>query len=108
MKTEVYTNGACWNSGKVNTRCGGGVWIGPNHQRNMAIRVPGLKQSNQVRELAAMNKAVCALPSFCPLTIIMDSRYVIDGLTLHLGKWEDDGWIGVDNTELFKRAAYLI
>jgi hypothetical protein len=34
--------------------------------------------------------------------------YVIEGLTKHLEKWEDQGWIGVKNAEFFKRAAYLL
>ena len=33
---------------------------------------------------------------------------MIDGLTLHLKKWEDRGWIGIKNREWFKRAAYLL
>jgi ribonuclease HI len=93
-KIEVFTDGACWNNGKENTKCRGGIWVSPNHQRNSAIKVPGQKQSNQVGELAAVIEAICSFPPFYPLTIITDSRYVIDGLTLHPGKWEDDGWIG--------------
>ena len=107
-KIEVYTDGACWNNGKANAKCGGGIWISPNHRRNIAIRVPGLRQSNQVGELAAVIEAAASFPSFYPLTIITDSKYVMDGLTRHLGRWEDDGWIGVENAELFKRAAYLL
>lgn len=72
------------------------------------IRVSGTKQSNQVGELAAAIKAISSLPSFNPLTIITDSKYVIDGLMTHLKTWEDNGWIGVENTQLFKRAAYLL
>ncbi|KAF8833061.1 hypothetical protein BDN67DRAFT_917680, partial [Paxillus ammoniavirescens] len=41
-----------------------------------------------------------------PLTIFTDSRYAMDGLTKHLPSWEDDGWIGVANSEWFKAAAY--
>ena len=103
----MYTDGACWNNGKANAKCRSGIWFSPNHRRNAAIRVPGPKQSNQVGELAAVIEAVSSVPNFYPLTIITDSRYVIDGLTEHLGKWEDNGWIGIDNAEFFKRAANL-
>ncbi|KAG1870492.1 RnaseH-domain-containing protein, partial [Suillus tomentosus] len=41
-----------------------------------------------------------------PITIITDSRYAIDGLTNHLRNWEDQGWIGIANSELFKATAY--
>ena len=30
-KVEAYIDGTCWNNGKVNTKCRGGVWISPNH-----------------------------------------------------------------------------
>jgi ribonuclease HI len=36
------------------------------------------------------------------------TRYVIDGLTKHLQTWEDNGWINIKNTDLFKKAAYLL
>ena len=41
-----------------------------------------------------------------PLTIIMDSRYAMDGLTLHLLSWEDKSWIGTTNSKWFQAAAY--
>jgi hypothetical protein len=44
----------------------------------------------------------------CPLKIITDSKYVIKGLTTHLGTWEDRGWINIKNADLFKAAAYLL
>ena len=107
-KVEVYTDGACWNNRKADARCRGGIWFSPNHQKNAAIRVPGERQSNQVGELAAAIKAISSVPSFTPLVIITDSKYVINGLTTHLREWEDDGWIGIENAQLFKRAAYLL
>ncbi|KAF8877122.1 hypothetical protein BD779DRAFT_1414049, partial [Infundibulicybe gibba] len=36
------------------------------------------------------------------LTIKTDSQYVIDGLTRNLNTWEDQGWIGIANREIFK------
>ena len=105
---SVYTDGACHNSGKRNARCGSGIWAGPDHPKNAAIRIPGPLQSNQVGEIAAIIAAVDAFPRFWPLTILSDSKYAIDGLTTHLPTWEDNGWIGVKNAPLFKRAAYLL
>ena len=104
----VYTDGASINNGKLNARSGGGVWVGPNHERNTAIRVPGPKQSNQVGKIAAVIVAVDSFPKFWPLTIISDSKYAIEGLTTHLPTWEDNGWIGIKNAEFFKHAAYLL
>ena len=31
-----------------------------------------------------------------------DSKYVIEGLTKHIRKWEQQGWSGIANRELFK------
>ena len=106
--TTVYTDGACNNNGKLDAQCGSGIWIGPNHTKNAAIRIPGPHQSNQVGELAAIIAAIDSFPSFWPLTIISDSKYTIDGLTTHLHTWEDNGWIGIRNADLFKRAAFLL
>ena len=105
---QVYTNGACTNNGKENARCGGGVWFGLNDPRNLAFRVPGTQQSNQIGELAAAIVAIQKTPHFSPLEIISDSTYVINGLTEHLHHWEDRGWILVQNDHLFKAAAYLL
>lgn len=41
-----------------------------------------------------------------PLIIIF--KYAINGLITHLQGWEDQGWIGIKNAELFKRATYQL
>ncbi|KAK0489847.1 hypothetical protein EDD18DRAFT_1311182 [Armillaria luteobubalina] len=33
---------------------------------------------------------------------ITDSKYVINGLCFHLKHWEDSGWVGVSNSEIWK------
>ena len=104
----VYTDGACNNNGKMDTRCGSSIWIAPNHDKNTALRILGPHQSNQIGELAAIIVAINSFPRFWPLTIISDSKYAIDGLMMHLHTWEDKGWIGIKNADLFKRAAYLL
>lgn len=108
QEVSVYTDGACINNGKDDAKCGGGVWFGPNHNMNRALRIPGRAQSNQIGELGAVIAAIDAVPINQPLKIITDSRYVIDGLTDNLRQWEDKGWIGIQNAELFKRAAFLL
>ena len=59
-------------------------------------------------ELAAVIKAATLIPTFCPLIIKTDSKYVIQGLTKHLKEWESKGWIGVKNASLFRKAAHLL
>ncbi len=96
------------NNGKANVKCRSRVWVNHNHPLNCAISVPGPNQSNQVGEVVVVIAAVETIPNYYPLTIKTDSKYVIEGLTLHLKKWEDNGWIGIKNANLFKRAAYLL
>jgi hypothetical protein len=52
--------------------------------------------------------AINATAPYQPLRIIMDSKYVIDGLTTFLHTWEDDGWIEIKNAPFFKKAAHLL
>ena len=59
-------------------------------------------------EIAAIIVTAEMIPQSWPLKIHTDSQYVIDGLTTHLKDWEDNGWIGIKNAPLFKKAAYLL
>ncbi|KAI0699470.1 ribonuclease H-like domain-containing protein [Cytidiella melzeri] len=105
-KTVVYTDGSCIHNGAANARAGTGVWYGPNDPRNLATRVPGSPQTNQTGEILAIQRAAALAPPAQPLHIISDSRYTIDGLTVHLPKWRDRGWVGVNNALLFQSTAY--
>lgn len=104
----MFTDGSCTNNGKLNARCGGGIWVDRDSNYNKPLRIPGPQQSNQVGEIAAVVKALEIAPTYAPLTLVTDSRYVIDGLTQHLTEWEDRGWIEIRNKDWFKRAAYLL
>ncbi|KAG1766590.1 RnaseH-domain-containing protein [Suillus occidentalis] len=68
--------------------------------------VPGTTQSNQAAEIAAVLAALQAVNPFTPIKIVTDLKYVIKGLTTHLEQWEDSGWIGISNTDLFKATVY--
>ena len=105
---KVYTDRACFYNGKANTRCGAGVWFGLEDHRNQALRVPGKIQSNQVGKVATIIAAIKGVQHFHPLEIIMDSKYTIEGLMKHLQNWEDQGWIGIRNANLFQKAAFLL
>ncbi|KAH7904524.1 ribonuclease H-like domain-containing protein, partial [Hygrophoropsis aurantiaca] len=96
------------NNGKQNAKCGSGIWFGPNDPRNINARIPGPLQSNQVGELAAIIIAAQISDPFTQLAIKTDSKYVISGLTEHLNKWEDHGWINTKNKTLFEAAAYQL
>ena len=40
------------------------------------------------------------------LTIITDSWYTIQGIIENLRKWEDEGWMKVQNADIFQKIAY--
>ncbi|KAH9976482.1 ribonuclease H-like domain-containing protein [Russula compacta] len=80
----------------------------PDAAEERAFRVPGENKSNQIGELAAVIMALQKTPHCQPLEVISNSRYVIEGLTENLRKWEDQGWICVKNAKLFKKAAHLL
>lgn len=58
--------------------------------------------------MAAVIKATTMVPNFWPLIIKTNSKYMIDSLTKHLKEWGNIGWIGIKNTALFQKAAYLL
>jgi len=101
-------DGACMNNGKKNAQCRSGVWFSQDDPRNRALWIPGDAQSNQVGEIAAVIAALETVPPYQPLKIMMDSKYMIEALTTHLETWENDGWIGIKNARLFRKAAHLI
>jgi ribonuclease HI len=104
----VYTDGVCFNNRKQNTICRSGVWFGPDDQRNTALKVPGQGQSNQIGEICAVIVAIERAPSYQPMIIASDSKYVIDGLTTHLEEWENKGWTEVKKCNLQKSHAGTI
>ena len=104
----VFTDGACFNNGKLNAKCGSGVYFGPSDPRNISFRPSGSFQSNQAGEVIAILKAALSVPKWTPLKIISDSLYAINGLTEHLSTWEDRGWIGIKNAPLFKATACVL
>jgi ribonuclease HI len=105
---HIYTDGCCLRNGKLDATCGSGIWHSQNSPLNWAIKVPGTNHSNQIGEIAAIVVALQITDPTTPLLIITDSRYAINGLTKHLGNWEDQGWNNISNAEWFKAAAYQL
>ncbi|KAF8180507.1 ribonuclease H-like domain-containing protein [Mycena galopus ATCC 62051] len=100
---EVWTDGSAIDNASDDIKAGAGVYFGQNNPMNMAIRVPdNLGPSNQVGEILAIKEAVEIAPLDAPLKIYSDSKYAIDGLTRNLNKWEDDGFLTVQNGDLFE------
>ena len=54
----------------------------------------------------AIVKALSIIPKGDELTIIMDSWYAIQGIIENVRKWEDEGWMKVQNADIFQKIAY--
>jgi ribonuclease HI len=106
----VYIDGSCIDNGETNARCGVGIWFGKDDpkNKNKYFQVDGPHMSNQIDKLATITRALEVTPNHTPLTINTDCKYMIEGLTIHLQKWEDMGWIGISNKKWFQRATYLL
>jgi ribonuclease HI/exonuclease III len=97
----AYTDGSATNNGGADPRAGAGIFVGPASPYNRAIRVPPeLGASNQIAELLAVKECSEIVPRDVALHIISDSRYAIDGLTEYVKRWEDDGYLLVENGPL--------
>lgn len=100
--TIVYTDGSCLNNGSQNSIAGAGIWYGKDDRRNIAIRVQDKLQSNNTGELSAILYVLQSTPKILPLRIMSDSSYAINGIIWNSRKWEERGWIDVENKDLFK------
>ena len=102
QRTVVYTDGACLNNGDEDARAGSGIWYGDGDPRNRGVWVPHKEQSNQTGELMAVLLAVKDHPPNEDLHIVSDSKYVIEGLTTHVKKWEERNWLNIRHGDIFK------
>lgn len=103
---QVYTDGSCTNNGYKNAIAGAGIWYGNEDPRNTAMRVPEhITQSNNSGEALAILIAVKNTNTNDHLEIPSDSQISIEGLTKSLQRWEDNGWVGVENREILQAAA---
>ncbi len=101
---EVYTDGSCRDNGTATALAGCGVWFADGDPRNTSALVPGPSQSNQAAELYAVSIAVASVLPYAPLHIVTDSKYVVNGLTSSIHRWEDAGWTNLANAAVVRDA----
>lgn len=58
----------------------------------MSEALPGPRQTNQRAELTAILRALDTIPKDRDTTIVTDSRYAIDCVTLWYVTWRKNGW----------------
>lgn len=97
---EVYTDGLCHTNEMGTMTTGSRAWFADGNPKNIAKRVPGPAQMNQAAEIHVVSVALNKIPPFVTAHIVTDLRYVMQGMTWDLYKWEDNGWLGVKNAPL--------
>ncbi len=104
MKVEIYTDGAC----RGNPGPGGwGVLLRYNGVEKTLYGAAAFTTNNQM-ELTAAIKGLNAVTKPCEITVVTDSEYVKNGITLWLANWRTRNWKGangkqVKNIELWQQ-----
>ncbi|PBK88962.1 ribonuclease H-like protein, partial [Armillaria gallica] len=103
-----YTDGSIYDNGTTDARAGAGVWYGEGDERNITVRLPGPHQTNNMAEIWVVLEQVLAAACNKIMITVSDSKYVIEGLCFHLKIWEDSGWVGILNSDLWKATAVIL
>lgn len=104
---SVYTDGSMTDAGTPQMKCGAGVWS--DHEGlETSFGVSSEPVTNNRAELAAIVWTLDKTPRNVPLMIHTDSQYTMSGLTTTFPRWEDEGWLGVPNADLWRKAIFLV
>ena len=107
-KMWVYVDGACFDNGKPWARAGYGVWFGSNHPLNCSGTIQG-RQTNQAAEITAAIVAldIATQERVSSLKIFTDSKYLFDGATLWIEKWQNNNWITCSGETVVSKDLWL-
>lgn len=85
---EIFTDGAC--SGNP----GPGGWACILRYKNQEKELSGgeAQTTNNRMEMMAVISALKQLKEPCAITLMTDSKYVLDGVTKYLKGWQENGW----------------
>ncbi|KAI4199651.1 MAG: hypothetical protein LQ350_004442 [Teloschistes chrysophthalmus] len=89
---RIHTDGSALGNGKAGAFAGVGVYFGPGDKRNVSETLPGPRQTNQRAELTAIFRALEIVPKNRDVSIITDSKYAIDCVTVWHINWRKNGW----------------
>ncbi len=108
-KVDIFIDGACLG----NPGPGGYAAILKIGNRQRVISGREIQTTNNRMELTAAIKALSALEEQSRVRIFTDSRYLIDGVSKWLNRWEKNGFKTssgkpVKNQDLWKELAHLI
>ncbi|KAJ5405594.1 hypothetical protein N7465_006878 [Penicillium sp. CMV-2018d] len=94
---RIYTDGSSLRNGTPLASAGVGVYFGPgDSSRNVSEPLKGSRQTNQRAELTAILRAIDIAPRHRDVTIVTDSRYSIDCVTVWFVNWRRNNWMTRD------------
>ncbi|KAJ5927417.1 hypothetical protein N7516_009190, partial [Penicillium verrucosum] len=94
---RIYTDGSSLRNGTPLASAGVGVYFGPgDSSRNVSESLKGSRQTNQRAELTAILRAIDIAPRHRDVTIVTDSRYSIDCVTVWFVNWRRNNWMTRD------------
>ncbi len=104
MPVEIYTDGACLG----NPGPGGWAAILEFGDRRRELSGAEPATTNNRMELTAAIAALNALRRDCEVVLYTDSRYVLQGMTAWLPRWQRKGWRtaagkAVENRDLWEQ-----
>ena len=100
--TTVYIEGKHRVVNDDQERVGGGIWYGPNHPRNLSLRIEASTNTKIAGVLTATLWTIRDEPPFNDLLIKTSSKTLIDGLLKNMPRWEATGFIGIEHKNLYR------
>ncbi|CAG9953925.1 unnamed protein product [Clonostachys rosea f. rosea IK726] len=119
----IAVDGACKGNGSTDARAAAGVFVGKSSKYNKSTVLTESEATNQIAELKAgilgLSQAIeiqgCGVEgeALHQVVIKSDSKYLVEGMTEWVFKWEGNGYrtckgVAVTNSALFKELEILI
>jgi ribonuclease HI/exonuclease III len=105
-RVTVTIESTCHNEGRPDAECVGGAWCEEDETLSIHVRARNQNSTRLSAELTVLITALQRMDTARPITIRSSNRLTIEGPTRHLKKWEDRGWVGVPDRELWKALVY--
>lgn len=100
----IYTDGACLNNGRENSRAGIGVHWPGNESNNLSRPLSG-RATNQRAEIQAATQGInqARQLGYTDVRIKTDSNYVAQAANSWIPNWERNGYKTCNNTEVVNK-----
>ena len=107
-KWIIHTDSSCKDGNTSKARAGARTYCDTDNSKTKAIKILRKAQTNQRGKLIAILTAIKSVKKGDELEIISDSKYSLKGIIEGIPKWTDEGWINMENKDIFQRIAYAL